>query len=285
MKIKTLIKNCCDEIGNRPDALLAVELILCYILGITKEKLFLSHEEEVTDSNVQIICSLVSRIVRGEPVAYVIGQKEFYNLTFFVDKRVLIPRPETELLVDQVIRFCKNGRKSELKWKIVDVGTGCGNIALTLAENIEHAYIDACDVSTEALMIARANADRLGLIDRVRFFQSDLLSKAEMDYDVVVANLPYIGTESFNFVSRETREFEPAVALFGGSNGLGLYEKLFTQVASWKRKPALLLGEFGFLQGDLIRILLEKYLPGGKVIFLNDYASIERVFMVSFAGE
>jgi len=226
--------------------------------------------------------ALFERFCSGEPVAYLIGKKEFYGLDFFVDDSVLIPRPETELLVANVIEFCK-GESGGVR--ILDIGTGSGAIAIALAKSLPQARVTAVDISEDALKVAYANARVHGVYDRVDFVRSDLLSNVDGSFDVVVANLPYIGLESNNFVSRETLEFEPHIALFGGNDGLDLYRKLFDQINAMEWRPKLLLGEFGFTQADLMRKLLDKFFIQQQCLIQKDYASIERIFMVTFIGD
>jgi release factor glutamine methyltransferase len=278
MIIKDLIQISRTGVESRLDGVLAIEVLLAYCLNFTKEQLFMSLNEIVNSEVRNKFCILLERYMDGEPVSQLVNNKEFYGLDFYVDKRVLTPRPETELLVDKVIDYC-NGRG---KLKIIDVGTGSGCIAVAISKSLPEVIVSGSDVSEEALEVAVVNAERHGVSDNVRFIQADLLEGIGGDYDVVVANLPYIGTENFNFVSSDVKRFEPNVALFGGDNGLRLYERLFNEMRLKKWKPKLLLGEFGFLQGEEMRLLLYKYFEKEKVFIINDHASIERVFMVYF---
>ncbi len=257
---------------------MAIEVLLAYCMEVSKEKLFLSQDQDLPVDVEQKFYTLLQRFDRGEPVAYLVKNKEFYGLDFYVDQRVLTPRPETELLVDKVLEFARG--RGQLR--ILDVGTGSGCIAIALAKNLPLAEVHGSEVSEEALEVAAINAEKHGLAERVKFIQANLLTGISESYDVIVANLPYIGTEQFNLVSKETKEFEPSIALFGGKNGLFLYEKLFSEINESVWKPSLLLGEFGFLQGDVMRELLDQYFQDGQKYILNDYASIERVFMVYF---
>jgi len=234
---------------------------------------------EMKESHLQALYGLTERYLKGEPVAYLIGNKEFYGLDFFVDSRVLIPRPESEILVDKVVEFMT---KNPDVHKIVDIGTGSGCLAVSLAFKLHHVQVTGVDVSLGALEVARLNASKHGVLNRCHFFESNLLNMVEAPHDVVVANLPYIGETKFNFVSREAREFEPNVALFGGADGLELYRQLFHQIAEKPWKPRLLLGEFGFLQGEDMQNLLEENFKEHEISIVEDYASIPRVFMVAF---
>jgi len=278
MKIKEIIQAAVSRFANNEDARLATEVLLCHVQNLSKEELFTRADEEVSEKNVQRFWALFERFYAGEPVAYLTGSKEFYGLDFFVNKDVLIPRPETEHLIDEVVKFSE--KRPGLK--IIDVGTGSGCIAVTLAKSLESAKITAVDISEIALEVARKNAIRHKVQDRINFINSDLLEKVEGKFDVIVANLPYIGQEKFKFISREAFEYEPHVALFGGHDGLRLYERLFQQINARKMHPSLLIGEFGFLQGEeMLKLLQENFGAGRSARILKDYASIERMFMVA----
>ncbi|MBP7057795.1 peptide chain release factor N(5)-glutamine methyltransferase [Candidatus Gracilibacteria bacterium] len=279
MKIGEAIKLAKQKVGTKPDGDLAIDVLLSFCLKMSREELFLAMGSELPVDIEKKFTSLLGRFEEGEPVAYLINNKQFYGIDLFVDERVLTPRPETEILVDKVLEYAKG--RGELK--VLDVGTGSGNIAIAVALNNPALQVSACDVSESALQVARINLERYNLQERVNLFNSDLLSGVTDRFDVIVANLPYIGTERFNFVSKETYDFEPHVALFGGQNGLQLYDKLFSQIAERDWRPSLLLGEFGFLQTEEMELLLDKYFKLERRFIVKDYASIDRVFMVNFA--
>lgn len=268
-----------ERAAGMEDAQLAAEVLLVFVLQISKEELFLHTEMEISESNLQILYGLMERYLKGEPVAYLIGNKEFYGLDFFVDSRVLIPRPESEILVDKVIDFAS--KNSNIR-SIIDVGTGSGCLAISLAFKLPDLQVTGVDISSDALDVARLNASKHGVFNRCKFFQSNLLSMVEAPHDVIVANLPYIGETKYHFVSREAQEYEPNVALFGGSDGLELYRILFRQILEKPWKPQLLLGEFGFMQGEDMQNLLEENFQGHDISIIEDYASIPRVFVVAF---
>lgn len=277
----------CKQYDPHKHDRLGVEVIIAHVLGKTREQLIIDSKEIITEEQIQECVFLLERFAMGEPVAYLLESKEFYGLCFYVDKRVLIPRPETELLVDAVLEFVKSFPDSEgTMWKIVDIGTGSGCIAIALASHLPKAMVLGTDISTDALAVAAKNIARYKLQTKVILQQANLLEPLQNvdntivePFDIVVANLPYIGTEQYKFVSREAYDYEPHQALFGGSNGLQLYENLFRQLKAKTWKPRLILGEFGFLQGDAMQKLLEEFFPGQWEIQL-DGAGIERMFMV-----
>lgn len=278
MEIKNLISSSTKELsGVTPTALLDCELLLAFILAEKKEYLLAHGDEEVSGEDEKLFLSYLERVKMGEPIAYIVGEKEFFGLDFFVDSRVLIPRPETEFLVERALEFLeeKGGRK------IIDVGTGSGCIAVSIARNLPgNEEIQMVDISEEALAVARMNAERHEVEDRVQLFQSDLLEEADDYYDVIVANLPYIGEVKHRFVAENTEKFEPAVALFGGEDGLVLYKKMFQQIRDRNIRFRLLLGEFGFDQAGDMEKLLNNYFEQNWEIF-DDLAGIPRFFIVN----
>lgn len=259
--------------SDHSDAL-AVEVLLAHVLGVSREYLMI-HSNDLLEPDVEEqFGSLYGRLREGEPVAYLTGKKEFYGLDFFVNSSVLIPRPETEMLVEKVLAFAQ-----DKPLKIADVGTGSGAIAVSVAKHLPNASVVGIDVSGEALVVARKNAETHGV--DVDFRCGDLLDGVDERFDIVVANLPYIGEEQYRFVSRETEKYEPSVALFGGVDGLELYRRLFQQLSEKEWRPNLLLGEFGFAQGEKMAEVLNTFFEQDDWRIEKDYASIERIFVVT----
>jgi len=279
MTVREAINKALNETGRTAEEMLAAEVLLAFCLNVTREDLFIRHDLKVSEADANKFFEILERFYLGEPVAYLTGSKEFYGFDFCVNKNVLIPRPETELLVEEVLKLVPDRETV----KILDVGTGSGCIAVALAKHLKCAELTATDISSGALTVARKNAERHGVSSRIRFINTDLIDNVRGPFDIVVANLPYIGEKKYNFVSREAKKYEPHVALFGGVDGLRLYEKLFEHLAGRKWKPRFLLGEFGFLQGDEMRGLLNEYFAGWQCAILKDYASIERIFVVAFS--
>jgi release factor glutamine methyltransferase len=197
----------------------------------------------------------VRRRGEGEPLQHLLGTVEFCGHTFLCDKRALVPRPETEQLVELQIADCK---LQIANCRIVDVGTGSGVIALSLAAKFPDAEVHAVDLSDEALELARENAARLGLSERVRFSKSDLLGGMEGDFDLIVANLPYVSTQDRQSLAREVLR-DPEIALFGGERGDELLRQLIEQAGARLRKGGLLALEIGVGQSEaLLSFLTEK---------------------------
>jgi len=286
LKVKQLLKVGSDYLNDRENSLLDCEVLLSYILGVDKEYLISNSGLEVGDDLTLLFDRYMDRIKAGEPVEHITGEKEFFGLSFFVDNRVLIPRPETEMLVEKVNDFIENFWDTEKKFRILEVGTGSCNIPVAIAKYFEDKSLDlideiiALEIDESALEVAKVNVDQYGLEDKISLFQSDLLEVVEEDefYDVIVANLPYIGEVKNRFIAYSTEEFEPNLALFGGDTGLELYENMFREIKDKNINFELLMGEFGFAQSEAMQELLAKYFKNFEII--KDLAGIDRIFVV-----
>jgi release factor glutamine methyltransferase len=234
---------------------LNAEHLLAHVLGRKRIDLYLQFERTLPESELRPLRQLVRRRGAGEPLQHLLGTVEFCGRTFRCDKRALVPRPETEQLVELLIsRF-----ESEIAYsRMVDVGTGSGVIALTLAAKFAKAEIVGVDISEDALMLARENAARLDLAHRVRFLRSNLLENVQPGLDLIVANLPYVSTEDRHNLSREVLH-DPEVALFAGARGDELLQELIAHAPSRLRPGGILALEIGIGQSEaLISTLAEK---------------------------
>lgn len=279
MTIRELLQEAIQKTGRDGDVL-GSELLLAFVLDRNREYLLAHPQEVLTEGSLERYRALSGRMLAGEPVAYLFGKKEFFGLEFFVDRRVLIPRPETEHLVEYVLNFVKE--KEIREPNILDLGTGSGCIAVSLARHLPSARVTASDVSMEALEVAKKNAVFHGVAGRTEFFHADLLEGIDGPFDVIALNLPYIGEKRFSFVSKSAVDYEPHLALFGGEDGLSLYRVFFEQLSLKKWRPSLLAGEFGFLQKDELHDLISGVFPSAEVRFEQDYAHIDRMFVVEF---
>ena len=204
------------------------EIILADLLSKDRSFLHAYPEFKLTRPQEHRYIELLKRRESNEPLAYILGYKEFYGLRFFVDKRVLIPRPETEDLVDQVLKFVEDNYPG-MQIKIADVGTGSGCIAVTLAVCLPEAKIFATDINQDALGLAKKNAKYHQVEDKIIFLEGDLLSPLSESVDIIVANLPYIKSAGIKKLDPQISKWEPKIALDGGSDGLKLYRFLFKQ--------------------------------------------------------
>ncbi|OGO17989.1 MAG: protein-(glutamine-N5) methyltransferase, release factor-specific [Chloroflexi bacterium RBG_16_50_11] len=253
------------------DASLEGEILLRHVLGIGRARLFTDLDYDVCPSKIKTLLKLVQRRVNGEPSAYITGSREFYGLDFKVNRHVLIPRPETELLVEKAIDFCRQSSCS----KIADIGTGCGAIAISLAVNLPSAWICATDISARALKVAKENCVKHGVADRVTLLPGDLLEPLPGPVEMIVANLPYV--RESDITSGGALSFEPRMALNGGERGLDKIKLLCRQAAEKLIGNGSLLLEIGQGQAEEVKTILHKYFPAALIKVENDLAGIERV--------
>jgi release factor glutamine methyltransferase len=258
---------------------LDAELLLAHALGLGRAQLYARWEHGLSDEQQRVYLGLVERRVQREPLAYIVGHKEFFGLEFEVDRNVLIPRPETELLVEQAIQIAHQiAPDGDLK--IADVGTGSGAIAVSLAVSLLDATVDAVDRSVKALAVAARNCRRHRVDSRVRLLRGDLLLALPEPVDIVVANLPYIGRSEFATIAPEIRLFEPAEALDGGEEGLDLIRRLLEQAVRQPRPPHVILLEIGSTQGEAVLDMAGKIFVGAEMFLFQDYAGLDRIVSV-----
>ena len=254
---------------------LNAEHLLAHLLGRNRIQLYLDFERKLTETELGPLRELVKRRSEGEPLQHLLGTVEFCGLTFLSDKRAMVPRPETEELVESL--------KSEIedpKSKIVDVGTGSGVIALSLAAEFPEARILAVDISDDALALAQENAIRLDLGSRVQFLKSRLLETIEGTFDLIVANLPYISSQDRHTLSREVLR-DPEVALFAGARGDELVRELIEQAPTRLRPGGMLALEIGLGQGQaLLSVLTEKNYR--DICSKNDYNGVTRFLFARY---
>jgi release factor glutamine methyltransferase len=260
--------------GNIEDAPLEGELLLRHVLGISRTQLYLDLDLELNPSHEEAFRQLIERRLSGEPAAYIIGRSEFYGLDFYVDPRVLIPRPESELLVERTVALAQNHPLST----IAEVGTGSGAIAISLALELPRAKIYATDISAPALEVARVNCQRHGVIDRVCLLHGDMLDSLPEPVDLIIANLPYVRKSELSGV-----KFEPRLALDGGSDGMEKIRQLCRQAGGKLRPGGCLLLEIGEGQGVAVTTLLNRLFPRAKIEVIPDLSGIERVVSLSLA--
>jgi release factor glutamine methyltransferase len=252
---------------------LNAEHLLAHVLGQKRLELYLEFERPLAEAELAPLRELVRRRGQGEPLQHLLGTVEFAGQVFLCDKRALVPRPETEQLVEILqskIESASGGRNS----KILDVGTGSGVIGLGLAAKFQDAKITATDVSDEALALARENAERLGLAGRVEFLGSDLLRSVDHGYDLIVANLPYVSERDRGTLLREVRH-DPEIALFGGEHGDELVRRLIDSAPEHLAPGGLLALEVGLGQAEsLAALMAEKNYH--DIEQMRDYCGVTR---------
>ncbi len=240
------------------------EVLLMFVLGCDRAYLYAHPERELTAGEEARYDQALAQRARGLPAQYITGHQEFWGLDLVVTPAVLIPRPETEHLVETVLdlvrrppRSAGEGARATPCPRIVDVGAGSGCVALALAQELPAAEIHATDISAEALEIARANAARLQLADRIQFHAADLLSGLPDDhFDVVASNPPYVGDSEFDKVQLEVRKFEPRQAVFAGPQGMDVIRRLVPEARRALAEGGWLAIEIGYSQSEMVRELL-----------------------------
>jgi release factor glutamine methyltransferase len=249
------------------------EILLLDLLGKRKAWLMAHSEEELSGEQAAYYIELLERRYRGEPIQYITGRAEFYGLPFRVTPDVLIPRPETEHLVEQALAFAARFQAP----RIVDVGTGSGAIAIALAHHLPNAAITAIDISAAALAIARRNAELNGVADRVRFVEGDLLGPvAGEQFDIVVSNPPYVPLADRASLDVEVRDHEPVLALFAGGDGLDTYRRLIPAAFAALVSGGFVALEIGYGQSAAIASLLAES-GFDQIEFAPDLQDIPRV--------
>lgn len=242
-----------------PSPRLNAELLLMFVLGRDRAYLFTYPERPLNADEMTRYEEVIRERARGCPTQYITGHQEFWGLDFIVSPAVLIPRPETEHVIETLLELLKL-ETPQAHLRILDVGTGSGCIALSLASELPQAEIHACDVSEAALEIARVNAARLELEQRVEFRHSDLLSAyAGEQFDFIVSNPPYVGESEADKVQKQVRDFEPRVAVFSGWEGMDIYKRLIPAVREALKPGGWFITEIGFSTEDKVKHLLRGF--------------------------
>lgn len=269
-----------------PSAHLDAEVLLSYILKKPRGYLLAHQEQKLTATQTKKFKSLISRRQKGIPIPYLTNHQEFYSLDFFVDQRVMIPRPETELLIEEVVKharliYHKLYAISHKPIIIADIGTGSGCIAVTLVKYLPNVKIYATDISEKALAVAKINAKKHKVLKRIKFLKGDLLSplgrlrSLDRNIDILVANLPYLTRDELANVPHE-----PKQALYGGKLGLEIVERLLIQAPKYLKPEGKIFLEISPTQTKALEYIVEQQLPGRKVEFKKDLAGRDRVAVV-----
>ena len=259
---------------------LEAEVLVRHVLGIDRAHFFAALSDGLPCPDEAEIDRLVTRRLTGEPLAYIQGHREFYGLELVVNPSVLVPRQETETLVDQVLELSKRMPAQGLR--IADVGTGSGAIAIAVAVNLPHATVYATDASREALEVANINRSKHGVSVQVHLHHGDLIDALPCDMDIIVSNPPYIRSGEVTQLAEEVRR-EPAVALDGGADGLRLIRRLFQQAPARLRPGGGLVVEISPEQLESVSELARDAVPGGRVSFRRDLLGLPRAVVLSLS--
>lgn len=253
-------------------ARLDAELLIADALGVDRVRIYLDHHKPLRPDELAAVRERVKRRGRREPVAYITGTRGFWSIDLTVDPRVLIPRPDTEVLVERALKRLAEQEAP----RVVDVGCGSGAIALSIAHDVPGAAVLGVDRSPDALAVSRHNAAALGF-DRVEWREGDLLDGVEGPFDLVASNPPYIASAEVDRLMTDVVAYEPRAALDGGADGLDLIRRLIPQAAERLRAGGALLVEIGYDQGDTVRALAEADGRFDAVQIVRDYGGRDRV--------
>lgn len=273
------------ESKEKANSLLDVQLLLCHILNVDKIYIFTHKDEKISHINVDKFLSLLQRRKDGCPLQYILGRQEFMGLDFEVNEEVLIPRPDTETLVEWIIEIVNASDLSKKNQvNILDIGTGSGAIALSLAYYIKNSFVYSIDISDKALDIADKNAKNLKLDSKVNFLKGDLFEplkdlKCDIKFDVIVSNPPYIPSKEINKLQIEVSSYEPRLALDGGEDGLDFYRRIINKSVEYLHKGGILAFEIGHNQAAQVKEFLNHQKGFKDIEIRSDLAGFERAVL------
>ncbi len=260
---------------------LNAELLLARSLNLSREGLYRNLHGQLKEKERETLEKMIQRRISGEPLQYILEKQEFWSIDLKVDPRVLIPRPETELLVEQSLLILSENSFGGVP-SILEIGTGSGAIAIALAKEVKDIFLIATDISRDALVLARENAKSAGIQDQIKFVNGDLFgplhpSKERKPFDLILSNPPYIIRHEIGSLAKEVREYEPTIALDGGEDGLEFYRHLISQAPFYLREGGWLLLEIGQNQREMVSKLIEEEGTFLKSECVPDLSGFERV--------
>ena len=258
-------------------ARLEAQILLSHCLSISKVQLYTSFDRPLSNNERSEFRELVKRRLKGEPTAYLIGKKEFWSMDFQVTDDVLIPRPETELIIDFLLDTITNIEKS---FSVLEIGTGSGCISAAIASNFKQSSIIASDINPKSLKIAQKNIQKLGFTEQVSFLNCDLFNGMDLTFDFIISNPPYIKTSEIDNLQVEIKEFEPKVALDGGKDGLNIIKTLVNQGKNYLKEDGYLIFEINFDQTDSIKKLVSQNNRYSSFDVIKDYSDLDRVIVL-----
>ena len=309
MKLQELIQNSKHELDslNVEDADIKLKILIEYVFKISKEKLILKYKDEINDKKVEEFRKLLKKLENGIPIQYIINNQEFMGLNFYVDENVLIPQPDTEILVEEVIKYCNELRNNESEdketnkdykeniekepiinkedkninkktIKILDLCTGSGIIGISIYKYLENVEIYASDISQKALNIAEKNTNLNNA--KINFINSDMFENIHIkDFDIIVSNPPYIESKVIQSLSKEVQN-EPKLALDGGEDGLKFYRCILENAKDYLRKNGAIFLEIGYDQKEKIEEILKSYKIYKETKCIKDFGGNNRVIII-----
>ena len=264
--------------NNIDEPHLEAEILLAHALNTERIRLYIDFEKVVDKNTLETFKGSIKRRAKGEPSAYITGNKQFMSLNFSITKDVLIPRPETEMLVENVIELSK---KIEGKATILDIGTGSGAIAVSIAKYIDNSEVVATDFSGKALEVAASNAKKHGVENKIKFVNADLFPNEVQKFDIIVSNPPYIRTSDIKGLQKEIRDFEPLSALDGGTDGLTYYRKILEKSSEYlKENGAVILEISPELAKDIVSLAKSEF-RSKEIKVIKDLNGLDRAVIAA----
>lgn len=275
MKIEELLREGKKvlEKNNIEEASIISRSLLQYVLKIDRNKLVINKDEEVENNKENEYIGYIKEVAAGKPVQYITNKQEFMGLSFFVDENVLIPQPDTEILVEEAIKYANQIKENV---EILDMCTGSGCIGVALAKHVKNAKVTLVDISTKALEVAKKNAKENEVKEKVNFIQSDMFENIKSKFDVIVSNPPYIKTKVINELDLQVKN-EPHLALDGGENGLKFYEILINEAPKYLKENGKIFLEIGYDQKKEVEELARNSKLYKEIETVKDLANNDRV--------
>ena len=278
MKIEELLKFGRMELekNNIGDAFVISRLLVQHILKIDRNKLIIEREKEVEECKKEEYKNYIKEIIEGKPIQYITNNQEFMKLNFYVDKNVLIPQPDTEILVEKVLNMVDKNEKI----KILDMCTGSGAIGVSLAYYLNKSQITLADISNEAIKVAKVNAKKNKVQERTKFIKTDMFENIKEKFDIIVSNPPYIKTNIIHTLEKQVQN-EPHIALDGGEDGLEFYKILIEEAPKYLEKSGKLFLEIGYDQKQEVENLARQNGNYEKIETIKDLSQNDRVIILS----
>lgn len=275
MKIEELLREGKKvlEKNNIEEASIISRSLLQYVLKIDRNKLVINKDEEVENNKENEYIGYIKEVAAGKPIQYITNRQEFMGLSFFVDENVLIPQPDTEILVEEAIKYANQIKENV---EILDMCTGSGCIGVALAKHVKNAKVTLVDISTKALEVAKKNAKENEVKEKVNFIQSDMFENIKSKFDVIVSNPPYIKTKVINELDLQVQN-EPHLALDGGENGLKFYEILINEAPKYLKENGKIFLEIGYDQKKEVEELARNSKLYKEIETVKDLANNDRV--------
>lgn len=267
---------------NISEPVLKARLLLCYILNLKKEDLVIYGDKEINSEDEKKYEKVIKKLTEGNPLQYITHHSEFMKLNFYVNENVLIPRADTEITVEEVISYCKNMKKSNIR--ILDLCTGSGVIAISIGNYIKNCEIIAVDISSKALEIAKSNANNNNNVDNITWILSDLFEKVEGKFDIIVSNPPYIKKEVIPTLETEVQK-EPIIALDGGQDGLEFYRQIIKKAPNYLEKGGKIFLEIGYDQKQEVLDIINETREYEEIISKKDLSGNDRMIMAKYQKE